>query len=45
MLLGEGPYEQQTNQIDFPVAMYAHIATAAGMLGEGCQSKEILVEI
>ena len=29
MLLGEGPYEGQTNQIDFPVAVYAQIATAA----------------
>ena len=29
MLLGEGPYEGQTNQIDFPVAVYMQIATAA----------------
>ena len=29
MLLGEGPYEGQTNQIDFPVAVYTQIATAA----------------
>jgi hypothetical protein len=28
MLLGEGPYEGQTNQIDFPVAVYTQIATA-----------------
>jgi hypothetical protein len=29
MLLGEGPYEGQTNQIDFPIAVYVQIATAA----------------
>jgi hypothetical protein len=29
MLLGEGPYEGQTNQIDFPIAVYTQIATAA----------------
>jgi hypothetical protein len=29
MLLGDGPYEGQTNQIDFPVAVYTQIATAA----------------
>jgi hypothetical protein len=29
MLLGEGPYEGQTNQIDFPVAVYTQIAAAA----------------
>ena len=29
MLLGEGPYEIQTNQIDFPVAVYVQIAKAA----------------
>jgi hypothetical protein len=28
MLLGEGPYEAQTNQIDFPVAVYMQIAAA-----------------
>jgi hypothetical protein len=29
MLLGEGPYEGQTNQTDFPVAVYMKIAVAA----------------
>jgi hypothetical protein len=29
MLLGEGPYEGQTNQIDFPVAVYMQISAAA----------------
>jgi hypothetical protein len=29
MLLGEGPYEGQTNQIDFPIAVYTQIAAAA----------------
>jgi hypothetical protein len=28
MLLGEGPYEGQTNQIDFPVAVYTKIVAA-----------------
>ena len=28
MLLGEGSYERQTNQIDFPVAVYTQIVTA-----------------
>jgi hypothetical protein len=28
MLLGEGPYEGQTNQIDFPVALYTQISAA-----------------
>ena len=29
MLLGEGPYERQTNQIDFPIAVYMQIVVAA----------------
>jgi hypothetical protein len=29
MLLGEGPYEGQANQIDFPVGVYVQIAAAA----------------
>jgi hypothetical protein len=29
MLLGEGPYEGQTNQIDFPIAVYMQIVVAA----------------
>lgn len=29
MLLGEGPYEGQTNQIDFPIAVYMQTAAAA----------------
>jgi hypothetical protein len=29
MLLGEGPYEGQTNQIGFPVGVYTQIAVAA----------------
>jgi hypothetical protein len=29
MLLGEGPNEGQTNQIDFPMTVYTQIAVAA----------------
>jgi hypothetical protein len=29
MLLGESPYEGQTSQIDFPIAVYTQIAVAA----------------
>jgi hypothetical protein len=29
MLLGEGPYEGQTNQINFPAAVYMQIVAAA----------------
>jgi hypothetical protein len=29
MLLGEGPYEGQTNQIGFPIAVYTQIVAAA----------------
>jgi hypothetical protein len=29
MVLGEGPYEGQTNQINFPVAVYTQIVAAA----------------
>jgi hypothetical protein len=29
MLLGEGPYEGQTNQIDFPVTVYTQIVAAS----------------
>ena len=32
MLLGEGPYEGQTNQIDFPVAVYTAAAHHAWRL-------------
>ena len=30
MLLGDGPYEGQTNQIGFPVGVYTQIVVAAG---------------
>jgi hypothetical protein len=29
MLLGEGPYEGQTNQIDFPITVYTQISAVA----------------
>ena len=29
MLLGDGPYESQANQIGFPVGLYAQIVAAA----------------
>ena len=29
MLLGDGPYEGQTNQIGFPVGVYTQIVAAA----------------
>jgi hypothetical protein len=46
MLLGEGPYEGHTNQIDFPVTVYATRQLCLGtVLGDCCQLKDILVEV
>jgi hypothetical protein len=44
MLLGEGPYERQTNQIDFPIAVYIQIVTPARSAWRRLP-KEILVKV
>jgi hypothetical protein len=45
MLLGEGPYEGQVNQIGFPVGVYSKIVGLPTMLGDSYRLEGMLVGV